>query len=244
VTPAADVHPPICLIVQHVEPEGPYLLGRSLTAAGIDLDLRRVHLGDAVPGDAAEFAAVVVMGGPMSAREDTDFPSRRAELALLRDAVSRGVPTLGICLGAQLLALAGGGEVLSGLEGPEIGWGPVRLAPEARHDPLFGNAPEQLQVLHWHGDTFTVPPAGVRLAASRSYENQAFRLGGSAWGLQFHIEVDNSAIQAFIAAFGDEAALAGSDPLRIAGEAASSIQRLGSVRDDVFARFIQLVRAR
>jgi GMP synthase-like glutamine amidotransferase len=215
--------------VQHVEPEGPYLLGRSLSAAGIGIDLRRVHLGDDVPADAAQFDAVVVMGGPMSAREDTGFPTRRAEVALLRDALRQAVPTLGICLGAQLLALAGGGEVLTGPEGPEIGWGPVRLAPEARHDPLFGDVPEQLQVLHWHGDTFTLPPAAVRLAGSCSYENQAFRLGSSAWGLQFHIEVDDSAVRGFIHSFGAEAALPGSDLRRIAGESAPSVQRLGPV---------------
>lgn len=235
---------PVCLILQHVEPEGPYLLGRTLSAAGIRIDLRGMHLGDEVPSDTARFDAVVVMGGPMSAREDTGFPSRRAEVAVLRDAVRRGLPTLGICLGAQLLALAGDAEVLKGSAGPEIGWGPVRLAPEARDDPLFAEAPEQLQVLHWHGDTFTLPPAAVRLASSGAYENQAFRLGASAWGLQFHIEVDDAAVRGFIDSFGAEAALAGADSERIAAETAQSVATAGPVCEKIFGAFAQLVLTR
>lgn len=203
---------PTCLIIQHARVERAYLVGEALVARGVDLDVLEVFDGRPVPRDASGADGVVVMGGPASAVSDDGFPSRREELALLADAVRRRVPTLGVCLGAQLLAIAVGGTVSAGKAGPEIGWGTVDLSPEAAGDPLFAGMPSPLAVLHWHRDTFSLPPGGVRLASNARYPNQAFRLGTRAWGLQFHLEVDLGAVRDFVGAFGDEAAAAGSDP--------------------------------
>jgi GMP synthase-like glutamine amidotransferase len=142
----------------------------------------------------------------MSATSDDGYPTRRAELALLERALHQSIPTLGVCLGAQLLALAAGGTVHVG-DGSEIGWGPVELLPAAATDALFSGLASGLDVLHWHGDTYTLPPTATPLARSARYP-QAFRVGDVAWGLQFHLEVDATAVATFAAAFPDDAALA------------------------------------
>ena len=235
-----------CLIVQHVEAEGPGQLVGALADAGVDLDRRPVFDGAPVPADAADHDGVVVMGGPMSATSDDGFPTRRAELALLGDAVGRGVPVLGVCLGAQLLALATGGEVRAGDAGPEIGWGRVDLLPAATDDPLFSGFGEAMEVLHWHGETFVLPPGAVLLASTTRYANQAFRLGTRAWGLQFHVEVDLAGVRAFLAASGDEAAAAGVEPRSIeaTAEAILGAEDPNPPRHRVVDRFAGQVRAR
>lgn len=224
---------PTCLIVQHVPAEGPYLLADALRARGVAVDLRSAADAAAVPADAARADGVVVMGGPMSARTDAGFPTRRVELSLLADAVRRGVPTLGVCLGAQLLAAAAGGSVVPGGAGPEIGWGEVALAPDAAHDPLLGALGDpggRATVLHWHGETLSQPPGSVHLASSDRYRNQAFRVGARAWGLQFHVEVDLDGVRAFVAAAGEEAEAAGAEPSAIVARAAELLGADGARR--------------
>ncbi|OPF81727.1 methyltransferase type 11 [Streptomyces antioxidans] len=230
--PTADV-----LIVEHVPQEGPYAVGGALAAAGLPVRACRTWAGDPVPDALGGAAALVVMGGPAAAYED--FPGRAAELALLRTALEAEVPVLGICLGAQLLAEAAGGRALPG-PAPQIGWGEVRTAPAAHTDPLFADAPERLPVLHWHGDTMELPAGATPLASCDRYPVQAFRIGGSAWGLQFHLEVDKAAVDAFAAAFPDEAATA---PDLIASTP-GHLADLAPHRDAVFARFAALVAVR
>jgi GMP synthase-like glutamine amidotransferase len=213
-----------CLIIQHAEIEEAYGFSAALTARGVQLDVREVFAGDPVPSDATGSDGLVVMGGPASATSDDGFPTRRGELALLADAVQRGIPTLGICLGAQLLAAASGGRVVIGEAGPEIGWAPISLTPHGRADPLLTGAPPLVTVLHWHGDTYTLPPGAVLLASSDRYENQAFRLGRCAWGLQFHLEVDVEVVARFVAAFGHQAEVAGADPKSIESDAPGALE--------------------
>ncbi|MGO9030054.1 MAG: type 1 glutamine amidotransferase [Acidimicrobiales bacterium] len=232
---------PRCLVVQHVEPEEPYAIGRALEAAGSAVVPCRVFAGEAVPDDLDGFDGLVVMGGPSSAAHDDGFPTRRRELALLEDAVARDIPTLGVCLGAQLLALAAGGSVYPGQDGAEIGWGPVVLADRAGSDLLLGGLPGELVVLHWHGDTFDLPPGATRLASNARYANQAFRLGDRAWGLQFHVEVDRTAVDAFLRVFGEDARAVGSAPEAIGSSADGYLEALAPARDRIAARFAGLV---
>jgi GMP synthase-like glutamine amidotransferase len=235
---------PRCLVLQHVEPEGPFAVAAALARAGVELDVRRVFAGDAVPTSAEGLAAVVAMGGPMSMTSDDGFPTRRRELGFLADAARGGVPVLGVCLGAQLLAAALGAEVVAGGHGPEIGWGPVTLNAAARDDPLFAGLPEVVEVLHWHGDTFDLPPGAELLASSSRYANQAFRVGEVAWGLQFHLEVDEAAVGLFLEHFGADAARQGVDPRVIAAATPVALARLAPVQRLVLDRFAALVRDR
>ncbi len=230
-----------CVVVQHLEPEGPYRISDALQRRDVEVDVCRVFAGDAVPDDLSGYDGVVVMGGPMSATSDDRFPSRRAEIALLADALERGVPALGVCLGAQLLAVAGGGTVYRGANGAEIGWAPVALSRDAADDPLFSGVPSSLTVLHWHGDTFDLPPGAVHLASSRHYRNQAFRCGSAAWGLQFHLEVDAGAVAAFTRAFGDEAERCGVPLGEIDGPAPGHLSALEGAGQIVLERFATLV---
>ncbi len=208
------------------------------------VDTRRVFAGDAVPATAAGFDGLVVMGGPMSAASDHGFPTRSAELSLLSDAVRAEIPTFGVCLGAQLLAAAGGGAVLPGEGGPEIGWGPVALASCRDGDRLFSDLPDELTVLHWHGETFKIPPGGVRIAGNRRYTNQAFRLGGTAWGVQFHLEVNSEAVGEFLAAFGADADAVPGGPELIEKSTPGAVEELRPARDLVLGRFAALVGGR
>ena len=234
---------PTCLVIQHLPPEGPYLIAEALENAGISVELCQVFTGDHPAASLDGYDGLVVMGGPMSAASDDGFPTRAAEIDLLEDALERRLPALGVCLGAQLLAIAAGGKVYPGAEGPEIGWAPVSLVvAEAEQDPLFRDLPSELTVLHWHGDTFDLPPGATHLARSKAYPNQAFRAGPRAWGLQFHLEVDVPAVDAFLTAFGVEAAGCGVAPADIAARAGQAVAALAPERGKLLDRFAGLVR--
>lgn len=169
-------------------------LGEWLTEAGLRLDVVRPHAGDALPGDLDGYAALVVLGGEQSAYPP-GAPWFSDLEALLRKATRNRVPTLGVCLGAQLLATAHGGTVERSAAGPEIGPALVGRRDAADADLLFRYVPLAPDVLQWHLDEITELPAGaVLLAASTRYPHQAFRLGDRAWGLQFHIECDTAMI--------------------------------------------------
>jgi GMP synthase-like glutamine amidotransferase len=180
----------------------------------------------------------------MSADSDDGFPTRRHELTLLAEAVELGLPTLGVCLGAQLLAAATGGRILRGAAGPEIGWAPVRLEATAADDLLLASLPGELSVLHWHGDTFDLPPGGVLLATTDRYAHQAFRIGPRAWGFQFHLEVDQQAVAAFAGAFGADLAAVSTTPDELLDATPAELDRLEVHRRPVLARFADLVVAR
>jgi GMP synthase-like glutamine amidotransferase len=168
------------VLVVEVSPSDPVgRLGAWLTDAGLEYDV----VTQPVPLDG--YAGLVVLGGPQTANDDELGPLRQ----LLRDAVTAQLPTLGICLGAQLLAVAHGGRVERNPEGPEIGAQLVAKRGAAATDPLFGPLPITPDVLQWHFDAITtLPPGAVLLAGSPLCAHQAFRLGRLAWGLQFHIE--------------------------------------------------------
>ncbi len=113
---------------------------------------------------------------------------------MIRDVVARGLPVLGVCLGAQLLAAALGARVSRG-HAPEVGAGHVRLTAEGARDPALGVGGDPLPVLHWHGDSFDLPDGAVLLASSGAHPHRAFRVG-PALGLQFHVEMDAAAVEA------------------------------------------------
>ena len=230
-----------CLVIQHVEGEGPYAIGDALSEHSIEQQRCSVFEGEEIPRSVEDLDGLVVMGGPMSARSDEHFPTRRAEIELIERALRQEIPILGICLGAQLLASAAGGEVRRGDSGSEIGWGQVTLTKAASLDPLFAAVPRSLEVLHWHEDTMALPQDAVLLASSDRYASQAFRIGSSAWGLQFHLEVDDRAVACFVEEFGEEATEAGVDPAEILVRTPSALVELDQTKRRVTSRFATLV---
>jgi GMP synthase (glutamine-hydrolysing) len=131
---------------------------------------------------------VVILGGPIGAYDVQDYPFLVDELRLLESRLKADIPTLGICLGAQLMARALGAKVYPGPY-KEIGWSALDLSNEGMHSSLAHLAAEHTSVLHWHGDTFDLPIGSTHLASSSKYQNQAFSWGKSGLGLQFHPEV-------------------------------------------------------
>ncbi|HEU5005675.1 MAG TPA: type 1 glutamine amidotransferase [Jatrophihabitantaceae bacterium] len=184
-------------VLQLAASDPPGRLSEWLSGAGLRLDVRDLAAGDPLPAGPQEHAGLVVLGGPMGAADDQRAPYLPAVRALLRDAVSAEQPTLAVCLGAQLLALAHGGRIDPNPDGPELGAQLVAKRTAAATDPLWGPLPITPDVVQWHFDAITALPAGaILLAGSPLCENQAFRLGRLAWGVQFHIETTPEIVRA------------------------------------------------
>ena len=182
---------PVVLVVVHEDHAG---LGRLGDLVGCRIDERRPDRGDGLPTDARGHDGLVVLGGSMAAWDDEVAPWLPATRRLMAAAVEDGVPTLGICLGAQLLALATGGRVERGDAGLEVGLVPLELTAEAAADELMGAVRQRLggrmSVPEWHQDAITeLPPGAVVLVTGARYPHQGFRLGERAWGVQYHPEV-------------------------------------------------------
>ena len=160
------------------------LLAERAAATGDELVEWVPARGEPLPATLDAFGALVVFGGGMNVRDAERMPWLTGEIELLRDAVSSGVPTLGVCLGGQLLAVAAGAEVRRASE-PEIGFFDVARTQE---DPVLGALPQRFEAYQWHSYTFELPAGAVELARSPVC-SQAFRLRDSAWGVQFHPEV-------------------------------------------------------
>ncbi|WP_344690821.1 type 1 glutamine amidotransferase [Blastococcus jejuensis] len=165
-------------------------LGPWLRDAGMDLEERHLGTGDELPATLDGFDGLVVLGGPQSAMDPPEVsPELVGVRALLAQAVAADVPTLAICLGAQLLAEVGGGKVRTGIDGPEVGATLVAKRDAADKDPVFGPLPLSPDVIQFHHDEIAqLPPGATLLASNPFYANQAFRVGRHVYGLQFHIE--------------------------------------------------------
>jgi len=184
---------PRVLVVQHQADCPPALLGLWLDAEGCPPDVRHPYAGEALPADLHGHAGLVVLGGSMGAGDDADHPWLAATRALVRTAAATGVPTLGLCLGHQLAAVALGGVVAVNPRGRQFGVLPVGWTPEAADDPLFASRPTP--VIHWNNDVVTaLPPGGVTLAVAPDGTVQAARFAQSVWGVQAHPEVDEAIV--------------------------------------------------
>jgi GMP synthase-like glutamine amidotransferase len=186
------------LSIVHGEDAGPELFGPLIAEAGHRRDDWTFESG-AAPPPLEAYDAVLVFGGFMHPDQDDLYPWLRDETDWLRGLVEQQMPTLGICLGSELLARATGAWV-GRLPRPEIGWGEVELTEAAAEDPVFSSLPSQFQGLIWHHYAHELPEGGVALAHSAA-SLQAFRLGETCWGVQFHPEVTEPQLQRWI---GDE----------------------------------------
>lgn len=233
------------LVIEHLSERGSGGFDTWLPEAGLDLVTHWVPADGPPPGTMpAGYDALILMGGAMGVPDDgTTAPWLHDEYALVRDAVARRVPTLGVCLGGQVMAQALGGQVVRGRVGPEAGVRPLHLLPAAAADPLLHDLPPIVHAVQWHWDeVLALPPGATHLAATATYPHQAFRVGDLAWGVQFHPEAGPALTDAWARA--DEAALeeAGEDAYALAAEVAERWPDLERTWRPVAARFAAVVR--
>jgi GMP synthase-like glutamine amidotransferase len=173
-------------ILQHATFEGVGSIDHWLTRHNASLTVTRFFDADAMPITTDGIDLVIAMGGPMSVNDEQELPWLKDEKRFLKQAMANHVPTLGICLGAQLIASALGASVYANAE-KEIGWFPIR-AVAAAHDGRF-EFPRELMAFHWHGETFDLPAVAMHLAESEACRVQAFQIGRHVIGMQFHPEM-------------------------------------------------------
>ena len=159
----------------------PVLESRAISIECVDL-----YREGALLPDVSQASGLIFMGGPMSANDGLEY--LRHEMNLIRAAHERGQPLLGVCLGSQLIARALGAPVYRNPQ-KEIGWFDIELTCDAEHDAIFSGLARTLPVFHWHSETFDLPDGSVWLAQSDACRHQAYRVGRSTYGLQFHCEV-------------------------------------------------------
>ncbi|HET9870768.1 MAG TPA: type 1 glutamine amidotransferase [bacterium] len=226
---------PTLTCFQHIDCEGPGTLQTVLEPLGFRLNILKPYRGDPVPAELGD--GLVVLGGPMGVYEREQYPWMEAELAAIRRALDASLPTLGVCLGSQMLAHAAGAQVFRGAL-PEVGWRPIALTPEGKKDALLEGLPGAFDVFHWHGDTFTLPKDAALLAGSDWFPHQIFRLG-KAYGFQCHLEVTEAMAREWAHLYAKELAPAGgpTPEARVLGDLPRHAAALGALAEKVFTRF-------
>ena len=236
--------PPVIACLHNLEDAFTGHAGDALRAAGVDLLEIHLRAGEPLP-DLDGIDGVVSLGGEQSVRNIDSDPMLTAEAAFMREAVERGIPVLGVCLGGQLLAHALGGRVVR-LEQPIIRWFPVETLPDAAGDPVLGALPDGAMALHWNEDGIEAPPGSVELLGRRHGTVEAFRYGETAWGVQFHPEAHDEGLDSWYEAGYGELTAAGVseedaralDAVHLPGQAALSEALFGSFARVVAARTV------
>jgi GMP synthase-like glutamine amidotransferase len=230
------------LVVQHEPDTGAGWFGGWLTGAGLTLETVHPYAGQDLPA-LSGYAGLLVLGGAMAPADDDEFPWLAATRTLMAEAVRQEVPTFGICLGAELLALGLGGEVRRGAAGPELGVLSVDLGAEAADDPVFGALPAAPRVVQWHWEEITQLPEGaVLLASSPAYRHQAFRVGPAAWGVQGHPEVTGDIAAAWAREDSPLLATEGRDPADLVAEVRGAEAELAGTWRPLAESFATVVR--
>jgi len=238
-------------VLTHLEVEGPSRIADAAKRFGFDVVLHPLFAGSKVPASVPAGDVLVVMGGSMGVADvgDPRYPFLAAEVELLRKCLAVQRPILGVCLGAQLLAHAAGARVYPLTVGDpplrhrEVGWGAVTLTASEADEPALTQIPESTVVLHWHGDTFDLPPSAVRLAQSLACENQMFRVGPRAFGLQFHVEITRADVETWVREDADFVRLANGSrgPERILADTERHVARHTEIGDRLLDNLFRIM---
>jgi GMP synthase (glutamine-hydrolysing) len=232
------------LAIVHQRDAGPGVFADAIRSRGDQLDCWHRDEDASPPGDPAAYDAVLVFGGAMHADHDDRHPWLRDEKALLRDLLEDGVPLLGVCLGAQLLAEAAGTPPRRAGR-PEIGWSEVEVTPEGASDPLVGPLAPRFEAFQWHSYEFLLPDGATPLARSEVCL-QGFRVGEHTWGIQFHAELSAGDAAAWIDDYqsDEDAVRIGLDPARLRAQTDRAIGAWNALGRDLCGRFLGAVATR
>lgn len=189
-------------VVENLENTRLGTVGRALGEAGAEVDWFRPWQDGVLPSGTDEHDALIVLGGTQSALDDADHSYLPALVRTMRRFGDAEKAVLGICLGAQLLARAYGAENLLGTA-REFAWTALEVTPEGAADPLFADLDRRFESFQWHVDTFTLPEGAARLVTGAAVANQCFRIGRTAYGMQFHFEADTEVVEAWLTTFRD-----------------------------------------
>jgi GMP synthase (glutamine-hydrolysing) len=222
--------------LRHVAFEDLGLLAPIMEREGWNVAFCEAPVDDLSHSSIRDADLLIVLGGPIGVYETDSYPFIVREIDLLERRLAQGLPTLGICLGAQLMAKALGARVYAGPV-KEIGWGSVTLS-DAGHASSLKPLAEGAPVLHWHGDTFDLPASAMRLASNRNYENQAFAVGNSALALQFHLEADPRQLEEWYVGHSVELAAAKISVREIRSKTAEVAEIVARQADRVFTRWL------
>jgi GMP synthase (glutamine-hydrolysing) len=226
-------------IVSILHPGGGHSgLLRDAAAAAHELVEWTPGAGEEMPAALGDFDAVAVFGGAMNVIDQDSHPWLTGEIELLRDALERRMPVLGVCLGAQLLAAAAGAEVHR-VSDPEIGWHGVERLPAAADDPVASALPDRFTAYQWHSYACRLPAGAVELARSPVCP-QAFALDGHAWGVQFHPEVTPDILEDWISDYDSDpdAVRLGFDPATALAEVDRRLARWNEIGRDLFGAWL------
>jgi GMP synthase (glutamine-hydrolysing) len=226
------------LAVTHQADAGPGVFGEAIRGFGAEL-VEWTPPSQPPPAGAAEFDALLVLGGSMNADQADRHPWLRAEEALIRAALEAGTPAIGLCLGGQLLAQAAGAPARRAAR-PEIGWMRIEVDGAGRADPVLGPLAPSFEAFSWHGYEFPLPPGAVALARS-ALCLQGARIGAAAWALQFHPEVSRADALAWIDdhASDPDALSAGIDPAALRAETEPKIEAFNRLGRDLCRRWLE-----
>lgn len=215
-------------IFRHFPTEGPGYFATFLESHSIPWRLVRIDASEMPPATSSDFSGLVFMGGPMSVNDDLPWIS--PALSLIRDAVTNDVPTLGHCLGGQLMSKALGGKVSKSIT-REIGWGEVNVSNNAVARDWFAGLPG-FEAFHWHGEGFTIPGGATLVLSSPWCENQAFAMGKHL-ALQCHVEMTEEMIETWCKTGAGE----------IAANPSPSVQSVEAIKADLARRVSALNQA-
>lgn len=223
-------------VLQHVPFEGPGVLAARLTEREVDY---RCHLvpQDGIPHDPGDL--LIVMGGPMSVNDPDPWIAE--ETAFIKSSIERGKPVLGVCLGSQFMAKALGAQVVPG-RGVEIGMTQIRLTGSGKQDSLFRHIPETFDVFEWHGEIFELPEGAISLASSDMAPVQAFRYGSSAYGLLFHLEIEQTGIEALCRECANDLARANMTPSAVLKRTGPHLPQLHECAFRLLDQLLQVTR--
>lgn len=233
--------PTTVVVVQHDDQCPVARFGPWLREAGCTLDVRRAHAGDPLPSDLTSYDALLVLGGPMGAGDDATHPWLTPLKQLIVDATEAGLPTLGICLGHQLVATALGGTVAKNPGGQQLGLLDVGWRDAAAGDDLVGGLATPRRGLHWNDDVVTAAPDDATvLAATEAGEVQAVHYAARTWGVQLHPEADGPVVRLWAADDAGSHHARGIDQAALLDELDGAHEELESAWRPLAERFAQI----